>query len=382
MTATAVPVERAAAFATAKTGRSIRTQVAGLARLADLTSGSPHQSIVRYGFRSFDQQWTFDDPRLANLERPSLWQSRSEQQLFFTTLTTTPLGVGSALTVTTAVPDKHHFRGSFGGKDVLPLWRDAAATAPNLAPGLLDRITSAHRDVDADAAEITPERFAAYVYALLSTPAYQQRFAEELRTPGPRVPITADPALLAEGAGIGERLLWLHTFAERFTDQTAGRGPHIPAVPGLEWRVAVTAIPATPADMGYDAAARELIVGDGRISGVTQEVWDYEVSGMPVVKKWLGYRTASGSGRAVSSDSELDRIRPQQWADEWNDELLDLLRVLTHSLDLRPQQDELLDRVCSGSLVPVSKLTVPGSNDPLRKPPTPPRQDQHHIDGL
>lgn len=142
------------------------------------------------------------------------------------------------------------------------------------------------------------------------------------------------------------------------------------------------AIPATPADTGYDAAASELTVGEGRVSGVTQEVWDYEVSGMPVVKKWLGYRTASGSGRAVSSDSELDRIRPLQWDDEWNDELLDLLRVMTHSLALRPQQDELLDRVCSGPLVLASQLTVPGSNDPLRKPPTPPRQDQHSIDDL
>ncbi len=381
-TATAVPDERAAAFATAKTGRSIQTQVAGLARLVDLHSGSPHELIVRYGFRSFDRQWIFDDPRLANLDRPSLRQSRSQQQLFFTTLTTTPLGAGPALTVTTAVPDKHHFRGSFGGKDVLPLWRDAAATAPNLAPELLDTITAAHRDVDADAAEITPERFAAYVYALLSTPAYQQRFAEELRTPGPRVPITADPVLFAETADLGERLLWLHTFAERFVDPATGRGSYIPSIPGLEWRVAVSTIPATPADVGYDAGAGELVVGEGRISGVPREVWDYEVSGMQVVKKWLGYRTASGSGRAVSSGSELDRIRPQQWADEWNDELLDLLRVLTHSLNLRPQQDELLGRVCSGPLVSASQLSVPGPNDPLRKPPTPPRQDQPSIDDL
>lgn len=381
-TATSVPEERAAAFSTAGSGRTIHTRVAGFSKLVDLGSGSPHQPIARYGFRSFDRQWAFDDPRLAKTDSPSLWHSRSERQLFLTTQATAQLGVGPALTVTTEVPDLHHFRGCYGGKDVLPLWRDAAAATPNLAPGLLGTLTAAHRHVDADAAEITPERFVAYVYALLSTPAYQQRFAEELRTPGPRVPITADPALFAEAADLGERLLWLHTSAERFTDQTVGRGPYVPAVSGLEWRIAVARLPATTADVGYDAAAGELIVGDGRISGVTQEVWDYEVSGMPVVKKWLGYRTASGSGRAVSSDSELDRIRPQQWADEWNDELLDLLRILTHTLDLRPQQDELLDRVCSGPLIPVSQLAVPGANDPLRKPPTPPRQDQHSIDDL
>ncbi len=39
------------------------------------------------------------------------------------------------------VPDLHQFRGSFGGKDAIPLWRDAAATQPNVTAGLLDRLS-------------------------------------------------------------------------------------------------------------------------------------------------------------------------------------------------------------------------------------------------
>ena len=68
------------AFVTPKTGRSIDTEVAGLPRLAELPTGAPHKPIVRYGFRAFDNEWTFEDPRLAALERPSLWQARSGDQ--------------------------------------------------------------------------------------------------------------------------------------------------------------------------------------------------------------------------------------------------------------------------------------------------------------
>lgn len=100
---------KAAAFVTGGSGRTIHTKVAGLPKLSELPRDAPHRPIVRYGYRSFDRQWTLQDPRLAKTESPSLWASLSEQQLFLSTMTTTPLGTGPALTVTTAVPDKHHF---------------------------------------------------------------------------------------------------------------------------------------------------------------------------------------------------------------------------------------------------------------------------------
>jgi hypothetical protein len=40
-----------------------------------------------------------------------------------------------------------------------------------------------------------------------------------------------------------------------------------------------------------------------------------------------GYRTVRAPGRAASSTSALDQIRPITWSDDWNGELLDLIRV-------------------------------------------------------
>ena len=48
--------------------------------------------------------------------RPALWSVRGARQVYLTTLLNHPLGDGPALTVATEVPDRHHFRGSYGGR--------------------------------------------------------------------------------------------------------------------------------------------------------------------------------------------------------------------------------------------------------------------------
>lgn len=60
------------------------------------------------------------------------------------------------------------------------------------------------------------EDLASYTYAVLGGQSYTRRYWSELETPGPRLPITLDPELFASGAELGARLLWLHTYAQRF----------------------------------------------------------------------------------------------------------------------------------------------------------------------
>lgn len=350
-------------FQTAKTGRDIFTRVGDLPPLADLRADAPHRPIVPYGYRAFDRQWTFDDPRLIALDRPALWQTCGPRQVFLVSRTTEVIASGPAMVATAAVPDKHVFRGAEGGKDVFPLYRDRRATAPNVTCGHLEALGRL-----LGFPTPAPEDLAAYLYAVLSTPAYQRRFAAELRTPGPRVPITREADLWVEAVRRGRRLLWLHTFAERFRDPEEGRGSSVPKVEGLGWVELVRRMPRTPKDIRYDAASHRLVVGDGVVAGVRPEVWAFEVSGMPVVAKWLGYRTREGAGRAAASPNPLDRIRDESWRDEWNDELLDLLRVLTLTVEGFEAQDDLLDRICRGPLVRADDLPAPSPAE--RAPPS------------
>jgi hypothetical protein len=354
--------ERPDLYVTPTSGRSILTRVPGYERLVDLTSLSEHEPIVRFGYRAFDRQWTLDDPRLAKTESPSLWRSRSESQVFLVSLMTVPIAAGPAIVVSAHVPDKHYFRGSFGGKDIIPVWRDAEATTANITKGLLERIGK-----ELGTKTVSPEDLAAYVYAILSALRYQARFVEALKTPGPRVPLTRDAELWSEAVELGKELLWLHTYAERFRSSASGRSSRLPKVAGLRWTKPVSQMPARPSNVTYDEKNRQLLVGDGVVAGVRKDVMDYSVSGMEVVWKWLGYRTAKGAGRAASSSNPLDQIRATKWPDDWNNELIELLTVLTVTLDKQPAQRKLLDAICDGPLIPASELPTP--TDAERKEP-------------
>lgn len=257
------------------------------------------------------------------------------------------------MTASMGVPDKHYFSGR-GGKDIIPLWRDAAATQPNLTAGV-GRVIGTALGIEPPGVEDV----AAYAYALLSASAYQARFAEALRTPGLRVPITSDRALWHEAVAAGRELLWLHTYAERFVDPAAERPAAVPEVEGIGWDASVETMPQTMRDVSYDPETGNLLIGDGIVAGVRPEVWAYSVSGMPVLRKWLGYRTLRGAGKAASSTSALDKIRSTEWPDEWNDELLDLIRVLTLTLERQDALADLLSRVCSGLLIPRGDFPLP-----------------------
>ena len=294
-----------------------------------------------------------DDPRLVNLERPALWQALSDRQVFLVSPWTARIKGGPAATVSTAVPDKHYFRGSFGGKDVLPLYRDAAGAQPNITRGLLDLLA------ERLGVPVSPEDFLAYCYAVLAHPGYTETFSEPLEAGPVRVPLTSDLDLFRQGVELGSHLLWLHTYGTRYTSDD--RPAHyVPRREGLEWAKPVTAIPATPRALKYDPHTHHLSVGDGLVTGVLPEAREFAVSGMNILDKWLGARTAKGIGRAASqSATPLDKIRPEEWEDEWNDELLDLLRVLTATVESHPEQAKLLASVLDGSTIDSSELPVP-----------------------
>ena len=128
------------------------------------------------------------------------------------------------LPFTALIPDLHHYKGSFGGR-VFPLWRDAAATTPNLPPKLLEFLTTKYKT------PVTAEDFLAYLAGVAANPAYTARFQADLAQPGLRIPITARPKLFAQAVELGRRVIWLHTFGERFADPKADRPPGPPRLP-------------------------------------------------------------------------------------------------------------------------------------------------------
>jgi len=131
-----------------------------LPEITKLAPNTPPLEITRYSFRSLDRQHALADNRIGGRMNPSLWATYSDKQTFITSLLTGVLGRGPAGIASANIPDLHHFRGSYGGCDVIPLWRDPAGTQPNLPSGLLEVLGNIL------AKPVSAEDFFAYTYAV------------------------------------------------------------------------------------------------------------------------------------------------------------------------------------------------------------------------
>lgn len=315
--------------------------------------------IKRYAYRSFDRQWVFADSRIGDYFRPALLHAHGEKQVYATSLFNHPLGGGPALTACSEIPDLHHLRGSYGGKDVLPLYRTADALESNILPGLLDLLTSTY----GKRRQVTPEDFLAYVYGALAQPAFTARFHKELETRELRVPITKDAALFEKVRDIGARLLWLHTYGERYVPSGKKKG-HVPRGAAKCTKAVPGDADGYPEDFDYNENTRTLRVGEGEFAPVSREVYMFEVSGLKVVQSWLKYRRKKGAGK---KSSPLDDLRPERWTSQFTTELLELIWVLEATVEGYPEQAKLLEAVIAGECFSANEL--PAVPEEMLKPP-------------
>ena len=344
------------------TYRIALTQSSDSTPISELPHNAPLPRVLRCAYRSFDRHYIIADGRVMSRPRPDLWRVHSERQVYLTTLLNDPLGRGPAATACALMPDLHHFSGR-GAKDIIPLYRTADASQANMAPDLLNILGAAYQR------NIAPEHFLAYLYGVLAHPAFTVRFEKELATRTRCVPITKDAALFEQVRKAGARLLWLHTFGERFVPQGQTRG-RIP--PGAA--KCTQAVPGHaegyPATFAYDEATQTLHIGSGAFAPVGPAVYEFEVSGLKVVSSWLKYRMKQGAGK---KSSPLDAIRPAHWTSPFTTELLELLWVLAETVQCYPEQERLLDAVVASDCFQATEL--PAIPDELHKPP---KQSKNH----
>ena len=114
----------------------------------------------------------------------------------------------------------NHYHGR-GGR-VFPLWADNQATTSNVKGAFLDCLA------EQLGTPVDGQQVMAYLAAVMAHPGYTRRFQDDLVQPGLRLPLTRDAALFAEAVALGEEVIWLHTFGERYADPVQ-RPPRRPA---------------------------------------------------------------------------------------------------------------------------------------------------------
>jgi len=336
------------------------------------SASEPNAPTVGVSFHSFDRQRLIFDARAVDFPRYELWQTVGPKQIYLCEQHAHPIDNGPGVVFTTLVPHTHNFNGR-GGR-VLPLYRDATGTVPNLPPRLCAELATllCH--------PVKPEDVISYIACVTAHGGYTRRFCEELKTPGIRVPITTNKDLWIEAVETGRRVIWLHTFGERMVNNRQRR----PSRLGTSRRAGYS-IPVA-GDNGQlpkvvDHEGEALIVGvdtllehAGRVEPVSRAVWEYQVGGVQVIKKWFSYRHPDAPQRRRTSP--LDDINPYRWCAEFDDELLDMIEVLDGCVRLEPIQDELLARICAGPVLSLQDLTNMGvlpAPVEFQKPPRPDR---------
>ncbi|MFE1381310.1 type ISP restriction/modification enzyme [Streptomyces sp. NPDC058740] len=290
-------------------------QRTGTVRFARETGRCPEP--VRLAHGPFDEQWLLPDHRLIDTARPELWRVADGHQLFAVEQGYVPGAAGPALLVTAALPDGRSPAGRPGR--IRPLFRRPGGVEPNLAPGLLPLLRERY-GFEVVAADV----LAWAVAAGAPSPA------------GCRVPLPAEPEVWAAGVALGRELVEVQLRGAR-----SGLRPRLP---GGRRPYVRAAVPARPTELGYDPEEEVLSLGEGRISPVPAEAWEFEVGGARMIEQWFAHRTAP------AEPGSLEAIGPGAWPQEWTSELLELITVLALLAGRAPERAALTARAAGAGV--------------------------------
>ncbi|MEU0951019.1 type ISP restriction/modification enzyme [Streptomyces niveus] len=300
-------------------------QLTGTGRFARESGRCP--APLRVGHGPFDERYLIPDHRLIDVARPELWRVADERQLFAVEQGFVPGAAGPALLVSALLPDGRSPAGRPGR--IRPLYRRPGGAEPNLTPGLTESLSARLGH------EVTARQLLDWAVAAAR--------------PSPRgcvVPLTADPELWATGVALGARLSEVHV--------RGAHGGERPRLPGGRRPYVRAAVPAGPTTISYDPEDETLHLGDGRISPVPVEAWDFQVGGVRMIELWFERRAA------VPEPGTLEAIGPRAWPQEWTSELLELITVLALLAGLRPGQRELAAALDHGPVIGADELRDAG----------------------
>lgn len=156
-----------------------------------------------------------------------------------------------------------------------------------------------------------PEDVFHYAYAIFHSPAYRQRYAEFLKIDFPRLPLTNDRLLFHKLAQLGADLVALHLLEDTYAaaswnlegEESPLANPGVTFVEGSDGRMVGKFSGNNYAEgrVYLDSSKKP---GISYFSGITEEVWHFQIGGYQVLHKWLYDRRAMGKepGRVLSDE--------------------------------------------------------------------------------
>ena len=245
--------------------------------------------LVRCLYRPFDERWLFYEPPVIERGREEVMRHMlAGTNLALITMRQVALDEPyTHALVTRTLTDNRTFLSSKGITQHIPLYLypetsknnifnhlpENGDRRPNLAPELLPALQNAH------GTQPTPEEVFHYVYAVLCTTAYRDKYAEFLKFDFPRVPFTTDGQLFREVAELGQRLVALHLLDSPEIDPPLAR---------FEGKGDCRVARRKSEGFRYEEKTERKYINQTQyFAPVPLELWEYQVGGYQVLRKWL-----------------------------------------------------------------------------------------------
>lgn len=237
-------------------------------------------------YRPFDQRVFYNDLHLLNRPGPQLQRVWGAQNVGLYALPR-GTGAGPATWCHGLLPDYHAFRGSYGGY-AFPLHdHRPESIGSNVSPAILAGLSAAY------GIAVTPEEAFDAILCLLSAATYSLRFAEDLEDVFPHVPFPADHEVFRRAVTLGARIRDLQTFHPVMQPARLADADFV--------RLATA--PTHGAGLALSEPDGDRVTlcadGSGQIEGLPPTLWAFEVSGYPVLRRWLEGREGQGVDLAL-----------------------------------------------------------------------------------
>jgi predicted helicase len=295
---------------------------------SDVMAGFEPDRVINILYRPFDIRWTYYSKKSSsfaarprnstmnnfvfkrNIGLVSTRQAAASNPLFF-----------DAIFLTEIVADENFVRR--GSSQVFPLYvySDSGVRTPNFnqvelsallrnVPYILEDLEDGEK-VAGSPDTITPENILDYVYAVLHSPYYREKYKEFLKTDFPRIPAPEDVVVFWKKSHIGHQLRELHLMKS-------------PLLNTLDTTYPVSGNNVVEAVSYEDEKVR--INAAQYFGNVSESAWNFYIGGYQPAQKWLKDR----KGRELSDD---DIVHYQK-----------LVKVLVETVRIMNELDSELER--------------------------------------
>jgi len=162
----------------------------------------------------------------------------------------------------------------------------------------------------------TPEEIQYYIYAVFYSNIYREKYAEFLKIDFPRVPFTSDYIVFRKMAEFGKKLVELHLIEEKLFDNISliakfrGEGDNNKVE-----------------KIVYNETENRIYINSNKyFEGILPEVWNYQIGGYQVLKRYLNDRKKAGKdigdgkyynkiitaiSKTIDLQKQIDKVYPE-----------------------------------------------------------------------